>query len=54
MFSVRSRTTSHQHSNFLTCKGFSTREANFLKSSWSSVPAESSRSPGKGKSIVQH
>ncbi len=34
MFSARSRTVSHQRSNFLTCKGFSPREANLLKSSW--------------------
>jgi hypothetical protein len=35
MFSARSRTSSHQRSSLLTCKGFSPREANLLKSSWS-------------------
>jgi hypothetical protein len=44
MFSTRSRTASHQCSSFLTCKGFNPREANLLKSSWSSTDKSVSHS----------
>jgi hypothetical protein len=44
MCCARSRTVSHQRSSFLTCKGFIPREANLLKSSWSSTDKSVSQS----------